>query len=281
MITLQYRIKTGHKLNLKKPKRYTEKLQWYKLYYRNPLMIQCADKFDVREYIASKGLVELLVSCFGVFDSVDQIPWDMLPDQFVIKDTLGGGGNFVVVVKDKKATNLNMLKNMVAKWATINFHKKNGGREWPYYSGKKHRLLIEEYIEQPNGDLADYKFFCFNGKMAFFYVRTGYLNNHNDGKSTFYKRDCQPLIGVGMDCLGIAENPTVLPSNINKMIQFAEILSKDFPHVRVDLYNLNGRIVFGELTFFTASGYMKFFPDEFDYTLGDEFILPQKTEARA
>ena len=99
MIKLQYRVKTGNKLNLKKPQRFTEKLQWYKLYYKNPLMIQCVDKYEVRKYVKSKGLEDILIPCYGVYDSADNINWKKLPDKFVMKDTLGGGGVSVILVK--------------------------------------------------------------------------------------------------------------------------------------------------------------------------------------
>ena len=100
MVKIQYRIKTGRKLNLKNPQRYTEKLQWYKLYYKNPLMIKCVDKYDVREYVKSLGLEEILNECYGVFDKVEDIDFDKLPNQFVMKDTLGGGGDRVIICKD-------------------------------------------------------------------------------------------------------------------------------------------------------------------------------------
>ena len=110
MLKIQYRIKTGHRLNLKNPRRYTEKLQWYKLYYRNPLMIQCVDKYDVRDYVKSKGLEDILIPCYGVFDSAEEIEWGSLSSAFVMKDTLGGGGTSVAIVKDKNAENLEHLK---------------------------------------------------------------------------------------------------------------------------------------------------------------------------
>ena len=112
MLKIQYRIKTGHSLNLKKPKRFTEKLQWYKLYYKNPLMIQCVDKYDVKEYVKSKGLERILIPCYGIYDSVEDIIWRDLPSQFVLKDTLGSGGNTVIVVNDKSKVSISELKKL-------------------------------------------------------------------------------------------------------------------------------------------------------------------------
>ena len=159
MIKLQYRIKTGRKLDLKNPKRFTEKIQWYKLYYKNPKMIICVDKYDVREYVKSKGLEDILIPCYGVYDSIDQINWDDLPNQFVMKDTLGGGGNSVLIVKDKKMADIEQLKLCGEEWTSINAHVRDAGREWPYYSGKNHRIIIEKYIEskEAEGGLIDRK----------------------------------------------------------------------------------------------------------------------------
>ena len=166
MIKLQYFLKTGRRLNLKSPRRFTEKIQWYKLYYKNPLMIQCVDKYDVREYIKSKGLEDILIPCYGVYDTPDEIDWDALPNQFVMKDTLGGGGTSVIIVKDKTTVDIEDLKKRAAEWVKIDAHNKSGGREWPYYSGKNHRIIIEAMLPSniDEGGLIDYKFFCFNGE---------------------------------------------------------------------------------------------------------------------
>ena len=113
MIQIQYRIKTGRRLDLKDPKRFTEKLQWYKLYYKDPVMIKCVDKYDVRDYVKSKGFEETLITCYGVYDSADEIEWEHLPQSFVLKDTLGGGGSSVIIVKDKSKENIEDLKNNI------------------------------------------------------------------------------------------------------------------------------------------------------------------------
>ncbi len=272
MIKMQYRIKLGRKLNLKNPQRFTEKIQWYKLYYRNPIMVKCVDKFDVREYIDKKGYSKLLNKCYGVYNSVNEIDFDKLPRRFVIKDTLGGGSNSVIVVNDKDSLDSLSLKNSIDKWTKISTKSKSFGREWTY-DKKKHRIIIEKYLEQNDGDLSDYKFFCFNGKVQYFYVRSDYSKIHDNGKMAFYNREKKWLKNVGMDYCDISDKKLNLPFNIDKMILIAEDLSKDFPHVRVDLYNLDGKILFGELTFFNASGYMKFLPDDFDYEIGKEWIV--------
>lgn len=271
MLKIQYRIKTGKKLDLKNPKRFTEKIQWYKLYYRNNLMISCVDKCDVRDYVSQMVGKEYLNKCLGVFDNYSQINYDNLPNSFVLKDTLGDGGQSVFIIKNKEQIDKKFINKKISKWTKINPCIKTDGREWPYYSGKKHRILIEEYIEQENGKLDDFKFFCFNGKVYMLYVMT----DRKLGESVkvgIFNREFK-LINVsrvGDDMI----NDYQIPKNFDKMIYIAETLSRPFPHVRVDLYNLNGKIIFGEMTFFGASGYMRFNPDEFDYTLGNEFELP-------
>lgn len=272
MLKVQYRLKLGRRLNLEKPQRFTEKLQWYKLYYKNPLLIQCVDKGDVRDYVKSKGLESILIPCYGVFDSYDEINWNNLPEQFVMKDTLGGGGTSVVLVKDKSQLDFKKIKARLQRWTSLDPYKKGSGREWPYYNGKRHRIIIEKYLESGINDegLTDYKFFCFNGKCEFLYV----MGNRNVGQSvnvSIFDRDFNllPVLRVGDEPFSEAKKP----GNYDELLFVAETLSKDFPHVRVDLYDIDNTIYFGELTFYNASGYMSFEPDSFDLEIGQLFEL--------
>lgn len=273
MLKMQYRIKTGNKLNLKNPQRFTEKLQWYKLYYKNPLMIQCVDKYEVRKYVKSKGLENILIPCYGVYESVDEVDWDALPNQFVMKDTLGGGGVSVIIVKDKASVNIDQLKAKAAEWTSIDAHQKDGGREWPYYSGKSHRIIFEKYIDSDSneGGLIDYKFFCFDGKVEAIYV----MGNRNVGKEVSVT-----IVDRNFNVLDVKREGDKIfseigkPDNFEELRSIAEILARDFPHIRVDLYDCKNEVRFGELTFYNASGYMKYKPDLFDFTLGECFKLP-------
>ncbi len=274
MLKLQYRIKMGRKLNLKNPQRFTEKIQWYKLYYKNPKMIQCVDKYDVREYVKSKGLEDILIPCYGVYESVDQIDWESLPNQFVMKDTLGGGGNSVIIVKDKNSTDIEELKRRGAEWTSIRAHVRDAGREWPYYNGKNHRIIIEKYIESDanKGGLIDYKFFCFNGKPEFLYV----MGERVVGKEVKVAILNSDYSETEVQRVGDTQyKDYTKPYNYNEMKSIVEILSEEFPHVRVDMYNIEGRIYFGELTFFNASGYMKYNPDSADYVFGKKWICKE------
>ena len=279
MLKIQYLIKTGNQLNLKNPKRFTEKLQWYKLYYRDPMMIKCVDKYDVRDYVISKGLEEILVPCYGVYNGVDEINWNVIPTSFVMKDTLGGGGTSVVVVRDKNTEDIEHLKAQAKHWTLQSIHTKGSGREWPYYGGKNHRIIFEQNIEpyKDGTGLIDYKFFCFDGKVEFIYV----MGEREIGKSvqvSIFDRDFNRLPVLRE---GDAEYKNARkPDHFESMITIAERLSADFPHVRVDLYNINGQIYFGELTFFNASGYMRYNPDSFDTDIGNKWKLPQRYDLK-
>ncbi len=271
MLRIQYFVKTGRILHLKHPKRYTEKLQWYKLYYHNPLMVRCVDKYDVRSYVKRLGLNCILNECYGVYERAEDVDFNELPNKFVIKDTLGGGGNSVIICKDKSSFDISECRKKMNKWV----HEKkvkSGGREWPYYCGKQNRIIVEKFIDC--NDLIDYKMFCFNGKYVFMEV----LADRTLGvtvKEAIYNRSFKKLNVVEL-CEEFLERDIPKPKNYDKMIEIAERLANPFPMVRVDLYNIHGKIIFGELTFFDASGYTGFSPDSFDYWAGNKFILPQK-----
>ncbi|MBO4897144.1 MAG: carbonic anhydrase [Clostridia bacterium] len=275
MIKLQYKIKTGRKLNLKDPERYTEKLQWYKLYYRDSVMAQCADKFDVREYVKEQGFPEILNECYGVYADPGEIDFSVLPEKFVLKDTLGGGGSSVIICTDKEKADIESFKKQMQYWVNTK-PVKSGGREWVYYSGKpRHRIICEKYIEAASDmGLTDFKFFCFGGKCKYVYVITN-RRLGQDAEIGIYDRDYNLLpyyrVGEGKPVHLIEK-----PQKFDKMLEIAEKLSARFPHVRVDLFCENDQITFGELTFFNGSGYIEFDPDEFDFILGKEFVLPPK-----
>jgi hypothetical protein len=271
MLQLQYKIKTGRKLNLKHPKRYTEKLQWYKLYYRDPLMTRCSDKYEVRSYVEEKGLEKYLTKLYGVYENLEEINFDTLPNSFAIKNTNGSGANHFV--KDKRTENMDDINNIIKGWMTA--RKADYGREWCYYNVKP-RIIVEELIERDeNNDIPDYKFFCFNGIVKYLYTMVDYVDNHKNGRCSFFTPEFQQLAYRRSEYKEI-NRPIPKPKKFDEMIKIAEILSKDFPHVRVDLYNIKGRIIFGELTFYNASGYTIFTPDKFDFILGNQFNLPER-----
>ena len=273
MVELQYYVKTGRKPNLKDPKRFTEKLQWYKLYYRDPLMKQCVNKYSVRDYVRQKGLEEILVPLYGHYARPEEIDLDALPDRFVLKKQHGGGGLDVILCTDKEKLNREDALRQLA----IAFDKvpsRRGGREWAYW-GMETGIVAEELLvneRNPEAGMDDYKFFCYNGKAEYLVVDTDRYIGH---KRNFYDRDWNNL-HVTSDCPA-CDREIPKPENFEEMLRVAEKLSEDFPFVRVDLYNISGRIYFGELTFYPWSGYVQFDPDEADFLLGKDFELRRFT----
>lgn len=275
MVKVQYRLKTGKKLNLKNPKRYTEKLQWYKLHYRDSQMALCSDKFDVRMYVEKCGLGNILNELYGVYDTPDEINFDQFPQSFVLKDTLGGGGNSVILVQDKREMDEKAVREQMWSWVNEPINKKHPGREW-VYDGRKHRIIAEKMLmDEKDADLPDYKFFCFGAKPFCLYLMQNYTMNHSLGEMGFFDCEFQLLPARRKDFKPLCVIPSK-PQNFDEMVRISQILSKGFPHVRVDLFNINGKIIFGEMTFFNASGYTKFQPDEFDFILGEKFRLPKQ-----
>ena len=265
MIKLQYRIKLKRKLNLKD----TEKIQWYKLYYRNPVMMECVDKYGVRKYIEKKGLGNILNQLYQVVDRPEEINFDQLPDKFVIKTTNGSGTN--ILVKDKKTLNIAETKKKLNDF--LNMAEASAGREWAY-GGSSKKIIVEELLEDnSNKDkgISDYKFLCFNGKPVYVVYDKDRFSDH---KRNFYDVNWN-YVKVDSDC-PCFEDSVKKPENYEKMVEIASVLSRDFPAVRVDLYNIEGKIYFGELTFYPWSGYVQYTPDSFDFELGKYFVLPEK-----
>lgn len=269
MLSIQYRIKMGRKLNLKNPERFTEKLQWYKINYHNAIMHQCVDKYLVRDYVKSKGLEEILIPLIKKYDSIKEINWEELPKAFVIKTTNGGGGLNVVVCKDKSKLDYKSIINKIGASNKL-IKARTGGREWAYY-GLKKGIIIEKLLvnkENPEAGVNDYKIFCYGGIPRFIVVDVDrYIGHKRNFYDVYWKN-----LNIASDCPK-SDKQIPKPDNFNKMLEIASILSKDFPFVRVDLYNIEGKIYFGELTFYPWSGYVRFVPDIFDYKLSEKFEL--------
>lgn len=268
MLSIQYRMKMGRKIDFNNPKRFTEKIQLYKMSYRKDVMHICVDKYLVREYVESKGLGYILNSLYGVYNNIDEIDLDVLPKSFVIKTTNGGGGINIIVCKDKEELDIKKMKETLNKWLKDN--NLNAGREWAYLKTTS-KIIIEKYLVNdisPESGITDYKFLCFNGNVEYIIVDVDRYIGH---KRNFYDRSWNK-INVESDCSNF-EYEFKKPEGLNEMIKIAQTLSKDFPFVRIDLYYLNKRIIFGEMTFYPWSGYVQFNPDKFDYTLGEKFSL--------
>lgn len=273
MVQLQYRIKFHRKLNLKNPQRFTEKLQWYKLYYRDPLMGQCVDKYAVREYVRKCGLEEILVPLIGIYEKAEEVDIDSLPETFVAKDTLGTGGSSVVLCKEKRKLDIPEFQQTMKEWVANSTSERQGGREW-VYGGKKHRIIIEEMLpsKEEEGGLIDYKFFCFYGVPTYTYILADRNIGNGASLGIFEAKTFKKLDAVRCD-----ESPLKRdipkPDKYDQMLRVAEKLSNPFPEARIDLYCVDGHIYFGEITFFDGSGYMSFEPDEFDLEMGKCFRI--------
>ncbi|WHY00418.1 ATP-grasp fold amidoligase family protein [Neobacillus sp. DY30] len=269
MLKLQYKMKMGRKLNIKNPQRWTEKLQWYKIYYRTPLMTKCADKYEVRDYIKSKGLEGILNKLYASYNSTDEINLDILPQKFVIKTTNGSGTN--ILCKDKSQLQLDIVKHSLNDWMDRdNF---SVGREWSYKDIVP-KIIVEEYLEDESNSfdgINDYKFICFNGKAKYIVFD---VDRHIDHKRNIYDTEWN-FIDVNTDYPNFGDSAS-RPDGLDEMLRVANILAEDFPFVRVDLYWVNGKVYFGELTFYPWTGYVQFDPDQFDFILGEQFGLPEK-----
>lgn len=267
MIPLQYWIHTGRKLNLSCPKRFTEKLQVYKLRYRNPLMLRCTDKYEVRKVIEKNGFKDILIPIIGLYDNIKQIDFDKLPLQFVAKTTDGGGGNQVLICHNKHELGAIQFYSILKRWMKSP-KGKNAGREWAYENGIPRRIIIEELISDgKNTDIPDYKFYCFYGVPHYCQlIRNRSINETID----FYDMEWNhmPFVGLNKECEN-SKDVAERPKNFDKLKELASKLSRDFPFVRVDLYDCGDKVYFGELTFYPASGFGQFTPDNWDEKIGD------------
>lgn len=266
MIPLQYRIHTGRKLHLKNPTRFTEKLQLYKLRYRNPLMLRCTDKYEVRKVVEEMGLSDILIPLIGVYNTPTEIDFDSLPSEFVAKTTDGGGGNQVLICHDKSKLNRSEFVNTLNKWMSA--PKGNSvGREWAYDNRYPRRIIIEKLLKVPeHNDVPDYKFFCFNGRPYYCQV----IDNRSTTETIdFYDMEWrhQEFVGLNPDCRNSGVIAPI-PANFDRIKATAEKLAGDYPLVRVDLYNTDESVWFGELTFYPASGFGQFTPDKWDERIG-------------
>lgn len=271
-IKLLYRTAMHKKLNLDNPQTFNEKLQWLKLYNRNPLYTTMVDKYEVKKYIASTIGDEYVIPTLGIYDNFDDIDFNKLPDKFVIKCTHDSGG--LVICKDKKNFDIKAAKKKINKCLKYNFF--DFGREWPYKNVKP-RILIEKYMEDKStNQLIDYKFYCFNGYIHSIIVGT---NRFGDTGLCFDFFDNKwNHLNLSDYTRPNAKEVPKKPSQFENMKKLATKLSADIPHVRVDFYEVDGKIYFGEMTFFDESGCMKNYPDDWDAEWGKFIKLPNKAK---
>lgn len=272
----KYWLYIGKRLNIDAPKSFNEKLQWLKLYDRNPQYTVMVDKYDAKKYVENVIGKEYIIPTLGVWDSFEEIDFDTLPNQFVLKCTHDSGG--VVICHDKKAFDKNKARKKINNSLKNNYYWM--GREWPYKNIKP-RIIAEKFISETedvlnkseSSELNDYKLMCFNGTVKCSFICSERYST-NGLHVTFFDRDWNvmpferhyPSVKEGLP----------KPQKYEEMVALAEKLSANIPFVRVDFYEVSGKIYFGELTLYPGSGFEEFTPEEWDYKLGSWLDLPYK-----
>ena len=263
IMIIDYFITFGKMPNLQNPKTFNEKIQWIKLYGGLEKYLKYVDKYEVRNFISKTIGEEYLVPLLGVWDKFDDIDFNKLPRQFVMK--AAHGSSYVFVCKDKATLNINLLKKTVSKWLRENFYQKTGEIQ---YRDCKPRILCEKYMKDESGQLIDYKYLCFDGKPRIVELVWDRFTEHRN--EVFLDLDWNMLTYLA---LSYAKKLPKKPENLEEMLDVSKKLSKIFPFVRVDLYSVKNKIYAGELTFTPDNGLEKFDPPEVDYQLGELFDL--------
>ena len=269
-IKLLYKGHMGKKLNLQNPQTYNEKLQWLKLYDRKDIYTQLVDKYRVREYVKAKIGEEYLIPLLGVWNDPNEIDIDTLPEQFVLKCNHDSGS--VIVCRDKKDFDIKKAREHLSRCLSNGTYWYT--REWPYKNIQP-VVLAEKYMEDDTyHELRDYKFFCFDGVPKAMFIATERLNPDKPTAFDFFDMDFNHLpIKQGHPN---ADKIPDKPINFEKMKELSRILSNGFPHVRVDFYEINGKVYFGELTFYHFGGVEPFIPEEWDTKFGEWIKLPER-----
>lgn len=303
-IKLLWLIRMGYPIDLNHPKTFNEKLQWLKLHDHNPLYTIMADKYEAKQFVADRVGQDYVVPCYGVWDHFDDIDFENLPDEFVLKTTHDYAG--YIIVDDRDVFDRKSAKKFLEKHLSKNHYFNT--REW-VYKNIKPRIIAEKLLKNDDGsELLDYKTTCFNGVPYHTYVRSlskdkNLMLTYNDGTQpfpqslkfslsdlkleyrirkalndlefiTFYDNNFN-IIPCSNDEGPSTVHPIPKPANFDKMLEIAAVLSKNIPHVRVDFYEVNGKLYVGELTFYTSAGFANFYPDKYNYIFGDMIKLPE------
>lgn len=272
-LKLIYNVSMGKKLNLDTPQTFNEKLQWLKLYDRNPEYTKMVDKYEVKKYVAEKIGEEYIIPTLGVWDSFDDIDFDKLPEQFVLKCTHDSGG--LVICRDKSKLDIDTVKRKVKRSLNRNYFYSS--REWPYKKVKP-RIIIEKYMKNNNdtqqSSLNVYKIFCFDGDPKI--IQT--IQNDKTELETIDYFDTEWNILDIRQNFPNSKHPLECPKTLHIMLEKARILSRGHAFIRTDFYEIDNRVYFSELTFYSDSGMAKFNPEEWDLKLGEYIKLPIKNK---
>ena len=268
-IKWRYRLIFNKRLDIENPISFNEKLQWLKLYDRNFEYTKMVDKYEAKKYVASIIGEKYIIPTIGIYDKFNDIDFEKLPKQFVIKCTHDSGG--LIICKDKDKFDKNAARKKINKSLKRNYYY--SGREWPYKTVKP-RIIVEKYMTDENSSsMKDYKFFCFNGVPKIMYLSEG-LENHKTAAMSFFDMNFELVNCKRKDYKLLKYQPSK-PRNFEKMKEFASLLSSGIPHLRVDFYEINGELFFGELTFYTNSGMIPFENEEWDLKMGKWVELPK------
>lgn len=259
-IKKSYKVRTGHELNLNHPQTFNEKLQWLKLNDRNPLYTVMVDKYKVKDYVSKKIGEKYIIPTIGVWDYPDNIDFSSLPNQFVLKCNHNSGGLYIC--RDKTKLDIDAVKKGLRKAIKHNYYYQ--GREWPYKDVPR-KILAEKYmVDESGAELKDYKIFCFSGEPKFIQVDYNRFAEHKRNLYTLGWQYIDARIQFPSDRNVIIDRP----KKLDEMIDIARTLSEGLYHIRVDLYSIQNKIYFGELTLYHGSGYEEFVPESFGYSVG-------------
>lgn len=283
LLKIRYRYVFNKKLDLKNPQDINEKILWAKLYSDTSLWTELADKYKVRDYVKSKGLGDILVKLYAVWYNIDEVDFDSLPESFIIKANNGDGKGTNKIIHKSELTieKQKELIELVDNW----LHRKNIGalHAEPQYKSMTPCVIAEEVLPLEDGahSLTDYKIWCFNGKAHYVWVCNDRGANGNSAHVMTYDMDWCPHPEFSVFNSDYLKGEIIpKPQNFDKMIEIAETLSNGFPELRVDLYNISGKIYFGELTFTSQGGFMDFYTPEFNHKLGSLFSITDFKQKR-
>lgn len=272
---LTYYISMGERLNLKDPRNFNEKIQWLKVNYRDSRLLQCADKYAVREFVKENGFADTLVPLIGIYDSIDDVDFSGLPEKFAMKCTNGCGSN--LICQNKSELDINGIKKEFRKWAKQKIGYTSGEYHYNYI---KPRIIVEQNLCGDDGILPlDYKFYCFNGEPHCVCVYADRDPVTQETRRCYFDMDWKPL-DYCTERYKTDNSRFSRPQNLEYMIEIARKLSGYFPFVRVDLYEVNGHVYFGELTFTPTGGRGKAYNTECNNLMGELLKLPEASKDR-
>jgi len=268
-IKIYYEYYSGKKLDLDNPVEFYEKISWYKVFFRPKILNTLADKYEVRKFIEVNIGKQYLNELYGVYDNPEDIDFDSLPNEFIIKANHTNGHN--LIVNNKGSLDKQKVIKLFRKWLGKNQYYRRG-QEWAYKDIEP-KIIIEKFLKEDNkSDLVDYKYYCFDGKAEFINV---HLDRTNDHKQGFFDLDFNLLpFGKNSNYKSISSG-IEKPSNLDEMTKLSETLARNLPFVRVDFYSINGKSIFGEMTFYPGDARKSFYPEEYNNIIGDYFKLPK------